>query len=405
MSSTKFDPTRTLTKPGKMRKKGDSSTLSRISGGLQSKTTKLALPAPEIGIRTPETSKSVNEEKAIVPYVDMVKDDVKVQSSDANKYFALICDGVSQNQYLYPGIIKKHLVQAQRSPSELKWCSWMKRGGLLLQFTSKDIRDKVQASQTVLKVFKNLFGDAIELSIPKRELNASNGAPSASSNTSVVVRGVSVKYAVDVIQDTIHDDNPEWKAHASVERMQRWNRDKQMRCDIPLLKITFENADDYAFALKFGIKLGYEHFSVREWIIRPRIKQCYRCLKYGHIAKHCKQDEGTKTCSKCATDGHTSAECVSQATKCKNCGGGHVAFSNECPVRKRVLDKLKKRYASQDRKAELRFTIRQQMQRFADASDEFKHILNEMQQEMQLRVQTEFKRDRQLMNRNLNANG
>jgi hypothetical protein len=57
--------------------------------------------------------------------------------------------------------------------------------------------------------------------------------------------------------------------------------------------------------------------------------QCYICLKYGHIAKYCQTKQ--QVCARCG-DNHRIDQCTvaSEAGKCCNCKGNHLATSNDC---------------------------------------------------------------------------
>ena len=59
--------------------------------------------------------------------------------------------------------------------------------------------------------------------------------------------------------------------------------------------------------------------------------QCFICLKYGHIAKYCKTKQ--QVCARCG-DNHRIEQCTvaSDAVKCCNCKGNHIATSNDCSL-------------------------------------------------------------------------
>jgi hypothetical protein len=60
------------------------------------------------------------------------------------------------------------------------------------------------------------------------------------------------------------------------------------------------------------------------------VRQCSRCLKFGHLAKFCRATEDT--CAKCAGP-HSAISCdvLPSEFKCKNCNQGHSAASRACP--------------------------------------------------------------------------
>ncbi|XP_062559818.1 uncharacterized protein LOC134224475 [Armigeres subalbatus] len=72
-------------------------------------------------------------------------------------------------------------------------------------------------------------------------------------------------------------------------------------------------------------KLGYLLLQTRP--LYPNPLKCFKCLKFGHTSISCPVKN--KKCSRCSEVYHE--ECGNVA-KCINCGGGHGAFSKECPV-------------------------------------------------------------------------
>ncbi|GBO11479.1 hypothetical protein AVEN_134500-2 [Araneus ventricosus] len=69
--------------------------------------------------------------------------------------------------------------------------------------------------------------------------------------------------------------------------------------------------------LKTGkINYGWQRHSVREYL---KVKQCFKCYKFGHLAKVCRNITDDKVlCSKCGQEGHKYRECRNEA-KCLNC--------------------------------------------------------------------------------------
>lgn len=86
-----------------------------------------------------------------------------------------------------------------------------------------------------------------------------------------------------------------------------------------------------------------DHWRHEVGIYIPPVKQCLRCMKFGHIAKYCKNNE---VCSICA-EPHNFKNCNKAKTQCANCGGDHVAISAACPIKKQKIEenKLKSRSA------------------------------------------------------------
>lgn len=83
---------------------------------------------------------------------------------------------------------------------------------------------------------------------------------------------------------------------------------------------------------------------VRKYI--PPVKQCLKCLRYGHIAKFCRN---TEVCSICTLN-HNFKNCQvdPKDAKCANCKGDHIAISSSCPLKKQKIEenKIKSRSAT-----------------------------------------------------------
>jgi hypothetical protein len=75
------------------------------------------------------------------------------------------------------------------------------------------------------------------------------------------------------------------------------------------------------------VQIGYYSFRTHDYIPVPT--RCYKCQKYGHVTRHCRQEE--ERCSICA-GAHSHRECPDKTQKkCANCGGEHEAASSGCP--------------------------------------------------------------------------
>ncbi|KPJ05494.1 hypothetical protein RR46_00529 [Papilio xuthus] len=74
-------------------------------------------------------------------------------------------------------------------------------------------------------------------------------------------------------------------------------------------------------------------FLVNQYI--PPVKQCYNCLRYGHLAKYCKN---SMKCSIC-TENHSYKDCNMTPDKavCIHCKGNHLSISGQCPVKKQKI--------------------------------------------------------------------
>lgn len=88
--------------------------------------------------------------------------------------------------------------------------------------------------------------------------------------------------------------------------------------------ITFESQ-----TLPRYVRYACESFKVSSY--RPRPLVCHKCHTLGHKADVCPQD--AVRCGGCGHEHDPAVGCKLQP-KCINCGGAHVATSNDCPLRK-----------------------------------------------------------------------
>lgn len=88
------------------------------------------------------------------------------------------------------------------------------------------------------------------------------------------------------------------------------------------------------------LRVGWVRCRIYEHLAPIR---CFKCLNYGHIARHCKSDvDRTGICLKCGVDGHKAKQCVAKP-KCVLCktdsptGNEHPTGSRSCPAYKEAL--------------------------------------------------------------------
>lgn len=88
------------------------------------------------------------------------------------------------------------------------------------------------------------------------------------------------------------------------------------------------------------MRIGWTICRIRE---RTELKKCFKCLKFGHIAKQCRSKEDrSKLCRRCGNEGHIAKDCEKEplCMFCKNQrpdDAKHIAGSSRCPVFRRAL--------------------------------------------------------------------
>ena len=106
---------------------------------------------------------------------------------------------------------------------------------------------------------------------------------------------------------------------------------KDGKTPIRTIKITFSDVQNRNTFVHTGLQFDSMHFLAEAASQNTKPVQCYICLKYGHIAKYCKTKQ--QVCARCG-DNHRIDVCTvaSDAGKCCNCKGNHLATSNDCSL-------------------------------------------------------------------------
>ncbi len=89
-----------------------------------------------------------------------------------------------------------------------------------------------------------------------------------------------------------------------------------------------------------GIVENSQLLCCRKWETASRPKQCYRCQQYGHLQGSCQRPA---KCGHCA-EAHPTKDHQGQGQRhCVVCQGNHEAWSSDCRVRQREVERLKQR--------------------------------------------------------------
>lgn len=86
------------------------------------------------------------------------------------------------------------------------------------------------------------------------------------------------------------------------------------------------------------IHLGFSSHKVHEYVEGPA--QCYRCQRFGHLARGCRWPIRCKICS----GPHSLNECTARRQpKCANCAGSHIASHSLCPHKRSAIRRFQAR--------------------------------------------------------------
>lgn len=91
--------------------------------------------------------------------------------------------------------------------------------------------------------------------------------------------------------------------------------------------ISFEGQRLPSYVFMWHVRYNCEPF------IR-RTRQCYSCLRYGHVSAQCKS---SSRCARCGNRDHTEPQCSSQTATCLFCGEFHKSTDSICPERSRQI--------------------------------------------------------------------
>lgn len=145
------------------------------------------------------------------------------------------------------------------------------------------------------------------------------------------VTGVITHVPVDLSNEQIYSALTTTKNIISIRRFMR-----RTKMDSGILKLEPTKTVSITFScpvLPESVDLNSWRFELRPYV--PPVKQCLKCLRYGHIAKYCKNSE---RCSICG-ESHNFKFCLKSPEEaiCCHCRGNHVAVSAQCPVKKEKI--------------------------------------------------------------------
>ena len=127
---------------------------------------------------------------------------------------------------------------------------------------------------------------------------------------------------------------------ATVKRFIRRNGDR-----MTTIKVDFSTQDDHEKCLEAGsLKMNHQSWPVVQFEPKQRIIQCFKCYKFGHVAKLCNQK--TQRCDLCSKN-HHQGDCRflndenRKRFKCINCGCQHEATFRGCQSYKTIVEKMR----------------------------------------------------------------
>ena len=143
--------------------------------------------------------------------------------------------------------------------------------------------------------------------------------PKADHQTTVVAKNVNIEYSDEEIRE---DLVKRYKTEITVRRI----INSHTKTTYPVVKITLPKALGNQL-LNQGVII-YDSYYHCETLISNIPTRCFKCQKFGHIARHCYNQ---LRCALCAGN-HSKEDCTSKDHKCANCNKDHCAHSKDCEI-------------------------------------------------------------------------
>lgn len=159
------------------------------------------------------------------------------------------------------------------------------------------------------------------------EFNLKASIPAFTTEVTGVITSVPTNLSNEKIYATI-------KTSKKIIYIRRFMRKKEVDNKFILQPTTTVSITFATTVLPESIDLNLWRFPVSPYI--PPVKQCFHCLRFGHLAKFCKN---ALKCSICGNS-HNYKDCnidIKNAT-CLHCKGNHIAISSQCPIKKKKIE-------------------------------------------------------------------
>ncbi len=105
-----------------------------------------------------------------------------------------------------------------------------------------------------------------------------------------------------------------------------------------------------------GLLWEAQIFDCEPYYAEAEVRQCYKCLRFGHHARFCKAHA---RCGHCAAAAHAGGEAAcpqfapSAKKRCVNCSGSHTAWTRSCPDWVKQRKRAEEAYAHRPRQFEI----------------------------------------------------
>ena len=250
------------------------------------------------------------------PQETITLSNIPTEPPEKHQDFVVIIDNID-HQYTTSQSIKEEINKFY-SEINIKFCYPLPKGGIAIH-TSSEEEQNTLLSPWPTGAFKT------------NHRVKSHKPLSLSGKSSVIVRSIPTFLSEEEIKSNLQST---YKSSISVRRFKTRNR----QTNRPIIKITTSKTLSQSW-LRNGIALNNRLFPCEAYK-KDNPTRCFKCQKFGHIAKFCKSS--ITKCNNCS-ENHMSFECSSSTTKCSNCSGNHPSSSLDCPLYQRRAEEITKR--------------------------------------------------------------
>jgi hypothetical protein len=154
------------------------------------------------------------------------------------------------------------------------------------------------------------------------------------NNKEAFVKKIDLEITDDDVKRTLEEQGFKYE---KISRLT--NKEKIL---LKTVKITFIDSLNRDLFVKHGLQIDSMYFTAEPAHHNNKPSQCYKCFKYGHVAKYCRAEN--QICSRCGGANHKFDNCPNsnQQPMCCNCKGEHTATSSNCPKFKDYQQKIQK---------------------------------------------------------------
>ncbi|KAJ8686713.1 hypothetical protein QAD02_022507 [Eretmocerus hayati] len=184
-----------------------------------------------------------------------------------------------------------------------------------------------------------------------------------------VIKGVSTEISIHDIKENL-EVHSYWNKLEIIDvrrftkRIQNSKTGKTEEIDLPIIQFTVLGQELPAKAFIYNVEKAVEKYY-------PQIRQCYRCLHFGHLKANCKAPN--ERCMRCGEISQEQHQCENDPRLpiCFHCKQNHKAIDKSCPRRQREQEIKNKATDEGISVAEMKKIIRSNNRRYTPNPLEF----------------------------------